>query len=142
MKNKFLIFSVCSLVLLVAAGAYFWKNDKPSDSRQSGVETADVPKNEKESLAASGPSGFPDAKDFDSNTGIPSQSDIRTQMLEDAHDTPPAMIEYAEKIGVKMEAATESPEKAEQLFLELTECALGTVKTVTSIQALCLSDAE
>ncbi len=71
----------------------------------------------------------------------PSVDQIRQEVASDPHSTPISILNFAAKLGPKMEQALETEETALVFFEELKKCTLNSTLPV-SIQAICLSNVQ
>lgn len=69
----------------------------------------------------------------------PSVGDLRKQVEQDPHGTPPALLEFADEVASEMEGAFDSPENARSAVRMLEGCALPEAEAAIpqSAQALC-----
>lgn len=73
----------------------------------------------------------------------PLLSTLREEIKQNPHVTPQSLIEYAQNVGKRMEAALSSNYNAVTLFGELQECVEGSeYQGSPSLQAFCISSAE
>ncbi len=73
----------------------------------------------------------------------PLLSTLRDEIKQNPHVTPQSLIEYAQNIGKRMEAALSSNYNAINLFDELKECVESQdYQGSPSLQAFCISSAE
>jgi hypothetical protein len=88
------------------------------------------------------PQAAPVVAEDDEPIHAPGAEDLRKDVAKDPHSTPAALIEFAEKLAPKMEAAETSVEKAREFFGELEECVMDQPQTgAKPVQALCLANA-
>jgi hypothetical protein len=75
--------------------------------------------------------------------GVPGRDKIQEEIAENPHQTPVSLLQYAENIALKIEEATNDPEKAKALFTELENCVSdNSSRSAPSLQALCLANAD
>lgn len=79
--------------------------------------------------------------DIDRQLSPPSLGQVRKEVAENPHSTPISIIDFAAKLGPKMERAFESEAAALLLFDELKRCTLNSTLLI-SIQTICLSNAQ
>lgn len=76
----------------------------------------------------------------------PSMRDVREQVEQDPHHTPPALIQFAKEITAQAQAAKQSPESAKAFFGQLEDCVRSGRGEGDSVpvpaQTLCLTTAE
>lgn len=72
----------------------------------------------------------------------PTADALRDDVARDPHSAPAALIEYAEKLAPKMEAAEASVDKAREFLAELRDCVMDQPQSgARPVQALCLANA-
>lgn len=74
---------------------------------------------------------------------VPPQAQMDKEAAATPGEPPQSLVQFADNLSSRMEIAESSPEKAKELFKELSECVTGPgAKSNVGIQALCLAHAE
>jgi hypothetical protein len=87
-----------------------------------------------ESVASPDPSGDTPA------IHAPTLEQVRKEASQDPHRTPPALLEFATRVGRKMDLAKKDPREAQDLYQEMENCARR--DGPETLRVFCLSDAR
>jgi len=94
-------------------------------------------------LAAKADSGADASAQRSAAIALPARDRIQEEISDNPHQTPVSLLQYAENIALKIEEATNDPEKAKALFTELETCVNdNSSRSAPSLQALCLANAD
>jgi hypothetical protein len=72
----------------------------------------------------------------------PKVEQLRAQVMQNPHDTPKALLDFADQMGERFDQAEKGEAEARQLMNELSDCVKDESQLPVQVKALCLANAK